>query len=380
PLHVKEPFLNFFKEKFQPHVSSIDFPSISTSNGLNPSDRDMLEKEVTLSEIKNVLDIHEFVSKFFGSKKMPAGSNSSFIILIPKVSNPIHIKYFRPISLINIHYKFIAKVLANQLSKVVNKIVSHEQSAFILGRQILDSPLMLSEMIDWYRKRKKKMLIFKIDFEKAFDLVCWKYLDYVLQRFGFGLTWRLWIKAYLESSRTSILVNKSPTSEFFVKRGLRQGDPLLPFLFILVMEGHHIALSEATHTGLIFHIFYADDAVITTDWSSTDMDNIIRAFLKRKLVHLGSFPFTYLGLLIGSNMNHSSNWKILIDRFQSRLSKWKANLFSIGGRLTLIKSVLGSLGSSKLAWVKWPTVLASLSKGGLGIGSLMSFNLALLQK
>ncbi|GKD38306.1 hypothetical protein Tco_1258513, partial [Tanacetum coccineum] len=176
PLHVKESFLNFFKEKFQPHVSLIDFPSISTSNGLNPSNRDMLEKEVTLPEIKNVvwdygrdkapkpdgftfgfvkrywdilkLDIHEFVSKFLGSKKMQAGSNSSFITLILKVSNPIPIKYFCPISLINIHYKFIAKVLANQLSKVVNKIVSHEQSAFILGRQILDSPLMLSEMID----------------------------------------------------------------------------------------------------------------------------------------------------------------------------------------------------------------------------------------
>ncbi|GJS40561.1 putative RNA-directed DNA polymerase, eukaryota, reverse transcriptase zinc-binding domain protein [Tanacetum coccineum] len=166
---------------------------------------------------------------------MPAGSNSSFITLIPKVSNPIHIKCFRPISLINIHYKIIAKVLANRLFKVVNKIVSHEQSAFISGRQILDGPLMLSEMIDW----------------------------------------------------TSILVNGRPTSEFSVKRGLRQGDPLSPFLFILVVEGLHIALSEATHTGLIqgvkmgssdiiiSHILYVDDVVITTDWSSTDMDNII---------------------------------------------------------------------------------------------------------
>nr|GEY18095.1 RNA-directed DNA polymerase, eukaryota [Tanacetum cinerariifolium] len=196
----------------------------------------------------------------------------------------------------------------------------------------------------------------------------------MLQRFGFGLTWRLWFKACLESSRTSILVNGSPTFEFSVKRGLRQGDMLSPFLFILVMEGLHIPLSEATRTSLvrgvkmgpshiiISHIFYADDVVINTDWSSNDMDNIIRAFLKRKLVPWliisgvapGSFPFTYLGLPIGSNMNHSSNWKILIDRLQSRLSKWKANLLSIGGHLTLIKSVLGSRDICYLSFFKPP--------------------------
>nr|GEW53023.1 RNA-directed DNA polymerase, eukaryota, reverse transcriptase zinc-binding domain protein [Tanacetum cinerariifolium] len=110
-------------------------------------------------------------------------------------------------------------------------------------------------------------------------------------------------------------------------------------------------------------------------------------------------------------MDLSVNWKTLLDRFDARLSKWKANLLSIGGRLTLIKFVLGSLGIyyfsifkvlevvlkmlekkratffwggthdiRKLAWVKWPNVLASHDKGGLGIGSLKSFNLDLIQK
>nr|GEW59649.1 RNA-directed DNA polymerase, eukaryota, reverse transcriptase zinc-binding domain protein [Tanacetum cinerariifolium] len=130
---------------------------------------------------------------------MPMGSNSSFITFIPKVSNHIHIKDYRPISLINIHYKIIAKVLANRLAKVVDKIVSHEQYAFISGRQILDGPLILSEMNDW----------------------------------------------------TSILVNEIPTFKFFVKHGLRQGDPLSPFLFIIDMEGLHMALSDVPHSGLI---------------------------------------------------------------------------------------------------------------------------------
>ncbi|GJW16615.1 hypothetical protein Tco_0024051 [Tanacetum coccineum] len=112
----------------------------------------------------------------------------------------------------------------------------------------------------------------------------------------------------------------------------------------------------------------------------------------------GLFPFTYLGLPIGSNMSRIANWKPLIDRFKARLSGWKANFLSIGGRLTLIKYVLGSLGnyylsifkvletvvksleslcasffwgssedSKKLAWVKWSSILASLDKGGLGV-------------
>ncbi|GJW09594.1 putative RNA-directed DNA polymerase, eukaryota, reverse transcriptase zinc-binding domain protein [Tanacetum coccineum] len=283
------------------------------------------------------------------------------------------------------------------------------------------------------------MLIFKVDFENAFDSVSWKYLDYMLHNLGFGLTWRSWIKACLESSRTSILVNGSPTSEFSVKRGLRQEDPLYPFLFIIVMEELHMALLEASHSGLfngikigssnitLSHIFYADDVIITTDWNHQDMDNIIRVlqvfYLASGLkinIHksnvygvgvsdnevysmatdigcsLGSFPFTYLGLPVGANMNLTVSWKVLLDRFDARLSKWKANLLSNGGCLTLIKYVLKSLeiyyfsifkvpdsvlkilekkrasffwGGSKdvrkLAWVKWPIILASHVKGGL---------------
>ncbi|GJZ08807.1 RNA-directed DNA polymerase, eukaryota, reverse transcriptase zinc-binding domain protein [Tanacetum coccineum] len=250
------------------------------------------------------------------------------------------------------------------------------------------------------------------------------------------------------------LLNGSPTSEFSIKRGLRQGDPLSPFLFILVMEGLHNAFEEAVGNGLITgvniknstinvsHLFYADDVIITTDWNAKDMDNIIRVlhvfYLASGLkinIHksniygigvnkdevlsmasnagciAGDIPFNYLGLPIGSNMKSIASWKTLVDRFHMRLSSWKANLLSIGGRLTLIKSVLGSLGiyylsifrapesvlqdleriranffwggnkdKNKMAWVKWPIILNSFDKGGLNIGSLKAFNLALLQK
>ncbi|GJW61414.1 RNA-directed DNA polymerase, eukaryota, reverse transcriptase zinc-binding domain protein [Tanacetum coccineum] len=176
-----------------------------------------------------------------------------------------------------------------------------------------------------------------------------------------------------------------------IKYGLKQGVPLSSFLFILVMEGLHNALSTAVSSGLlrgvkfgspevtISHLFYDDDVIITTEWNANDLDNIIR------VLH------------------------VLLDRFQSKLSSWKANLLSIGGRHTLIKVVLGSLGiyyfsifkvpesvlnflersramfllggsheARKRASIKWKNVLSSYDNVGLNIDSLKALNLALI--
>ncbi|GJR76425.1 RNA-directed DNA polymerase, eukaryota, reverse transcriptase zinc-binding domain protein [Tanacetum coccineum] len=252
------------------------------------------------------------------------------------------------------------------------------------GRQILDGPLILSEIIDWYKKRKKKLMLFKVDFKKAFDSMSWRYLDFVLDKLGFGTKWRSWIKVGLVSARTSILVNGGPTSEFSLKRGLRQGDPLSPFLFIIVMEGLHMTLRDGVAANmfqgvkvgspgiLLSHLFYADDVVIFSEWNQTDMENIIRIL---NIFYIAS------GLKINIHKSNVYGIGMLIDQFKARLSGWKANLLSVGGRLTLIKSVQGgSDDSRKLAWVKWSNILASLDKGGLGIGSLKAFNLSLLLK
>lgn len=113
------------------------------------------------------------------------------------------VKYFRPISLIGIQYKVIATIFALHLEKNVGKLVSEEQTAFIKGCQILDGPLMLSEIVDRYKKKRKKLMIFKINFEKAYDSLSWEYLDFVMQRFGFGVNWRSWIHACLSVARAS---------------------------------------------------------------------------------------------------------------------------------------------------------------------------------
>ncbi|GJY94381.1 RNA-directed DNA polymerase, eukaryota [Tanacetum coccineum] len=340
PVQVKQAFFDFFEQKFQDHESNVVLTDILNFCRLSDLDRLQLDKDASVEEIKNAVwdcgsskapgpdgfsflflktywdllkdDVVEFISSFLTSGQMSLGSNSAFNTLIPKVHNPLIIKDYRPISLIGLQYKILAKLLAKRLAEVIDKIVSHEQSAFISGRQILDGPLMLSEVIEWYKKKNKKLMIFKVDFEKAYDSVSWSYLDYVLIHFGFSDKWRGWIRACLQSARTSILVNGSPTKEFSFKRGVSSEE----------------VVSLPSLTGC----------------------------------SLGNLPFKYLGLPIGANMNQVSNWNILVDLLEmvnKLLEKLRATFF--WGR---------DNENRKTSWINWPQVLAPKAHGGLGIGTI----------
>ncbi|GJR07402.1 RNA-directed DNA polymerase, eukaryota [Tanacetum coccineum] len=149
-----------------------------------------------------------------------------------------------------------------------------DSPTLVKNEQILDGPFILNKLFQWCKKKKKHTLIFNVDFEKAYDLVRWDYLDDVLLNFGFGDTWRGWIQSCLKSSRGSIMVNGSPTKEFQFHRGLKQGDPLSPFLLILIMESLHISVQRVVDAGMfkgitldtyfqISHLFYVDEVVFT---------------------------------------------------------------------------------------------------------------------
>nr|GFB51005.1 cysteine-rich receptor-like protein kinase [Tanacetum cinerariifolium] len=167
-------------------------------------------------------DIFEAVDCFFTNGDMPNGGNSNFIALIPKIIDANMVKDFRPISLIRSLYKVIAKTLTNRLVNVIGDLVNEVQSAFVAEQRISDGPFILNEVIQWCRKKKKHTLIFKVDFEKAYDSVRWDFLDDILNKFGFENKWRMWILSCLRSSRGSILVNSSTTEEFQFFKGLKQ--------------------------------------------------------------------------------------------------------------------------------------------------------------
>nr|GFB88614.1 RNA-directed DNA polymerase, eukaryota, reverse transcriptase zinc-binding domain protein [Tanacetum cinerariifolium] len=211
---------------------------------------DDLEREVFNEEIKRaVWDC--------GIDKAPGPDGFTFgfyrrywDIIGNDVPNANMVKDFRPISLIRSLHKVIAKVLANRLVTVLDDIVDEIQSSFVTDRQILDGLFILNEIVHWCKNKKKQFMIFKVGFEKAYDSVRWDFIDDILRRFGFGEKWCKWIQSCLYSSRGSVLVNGSPTKEFQFHNGLKQGDPLSPFLFILVIESLHVSFQRVVDAGL----------------------------------------------------------------------------------------------------------------------------------
>ena len=180
------------------------------------------------------LKVKEFFENFYNTGDIPRGANSSFIALIPKVTGAKQMSDFRPISPINCSIKLLFKVLANRIKPSLHSLIAEEQSAFIPGRNIGDGILLANEIIHSMRGLGGDGIIMKIDFAKAYDSVNWNCLLHIMDCMNFGSKWKMWIQAILNSTNMSVLVNGSPTPEFKPGKGLRQGDPLAPYLFILV--------------------------------------------------------------------------------------------------------------------------------------------------
>ncbi|GKB69914.1 putative RNA-directed DNA polymerase [Tanacetum coccineum] len=277
--------------------------------------------EILKSELVNA------VKWFWDTKEISRGCNSSFVALIPKSTDPIGLGEYRPISLIGCYYKIITKLLAERLKKVIGKLVGDVQNAFIGGRFILDDK------------------------------------------------WCTWIEACLKSSSMSVLVNCSPTAEFRLERGVRQGDPLSPFLFILAAEGLNAMVNDAVDKGVfkeikvgtdnvvVSHLQYANDTIYFGEWDKENAKNlmcILKCFervsgLKVNLnksrlygvgvnsdevvnmarwmqCSVGDFPFTYLGLPIGECMRRESAWRVVVEKFRKRLCSLRAKNWALVGK------------------------------------------------
>jgi hypothetical protein len=120
---------------------------------------------------------------------------------------------------------------------VLANLIPKSQFSFLKGRQLVEGVVVVNEVINYAKKSGKQCVILKVDFEKAYDSVVWGFLDYMLMRFGFSQKWRNWMKACVGAGCLSVLVNGCPTEEVQIRRGLKQGDPLAPLLFLVVAEG-----------------------------------------------------------------------------------------------------------------------------------------------
>ncbi|KAL5549263.1 hypothetical protein UlMin_004494 [Ulmus minor] len=348
-------------------------------------------------------DMVKIFEEFHRNGKVCGNMNHTFLCLIPKKLDVQQVKDFRPISLVSGLYKILAKLLANRLREVLEETISMAQGAFVHNRQILDVVLVATEAVEDYRKRKKRGVIFKVDFEKAYDHVNWDFLDLVLEKKGFGARWRTWMRGCISSANFSIMINGKPRGRFGASRGLRQGDPLSPFLFILVADILGRMMDKAVSIGevkgfkvgreevVVSHLQFADDTLFLLDPDQSNIQKvhtILNFFsmcsgLKINMnksslagIHMedeevmalaavvgcekGSWPMKYLGLPLGGNPNSTEFWNPVVEKVGKRLDGWKKSVLSKGGRLTMIQSVLSSIPIYFMSLFKLPNGVAAL--------------------
>ncbi|WVZ52503.1 LOW QUALITY PROTEIN: hypothetical protein U9M48_003556 [Paspalum notatum var. saurae] len=290
------------------------------------------------------------------------------------------VKDYRPISLIHSFAKLVTKVLANRLAPLLPKLVSNNQSAFVRGRNIHDNFLLVQQLARKLHRSKEPHILLKLDISKAFDMVSWPFLIEVLQHLGFGRRWCNLLCLLLSTSTTQVLVNGTPGRLICHRQGLRQGDPLSPMLFILVMDVLNSLIQVAASESQLRPIagqqnwlrisLYADDVVIFLRPEHGDLSvvrDLLHCFgivsgLKTNLLKSSAipiqcteedidvllasfhahFPCSYLVIPLTILKPTKSDLQPLVDKVANMLPGWKAPLLTKAGRLVIIKSVFSA--------------------------------------
>lgn len=224
------------------------------------------------------------------NNKDPSSINQTHNSLIHKCKNPSRAKYFRPISLCNVTMKVITKVITNRLKVFLVEVVDIEQSAFVKGRLITNNALVAMECFHWMNKKtkgKRGVMAIKLDMSKAYDRIEWDFIFEVLSSMGFPVNLIKLINNCITTVSYKVLINGQPSRSIFPDKGIRQGDPLSPYLFILCANAFPSLLKEAASAkeihGIkvaraapeITHLLFADDSLVFSRANKEEADRIL---------------------------------------------------------------------------------------------------------
>ncbi|KAL7586020.1 hypothetical protein Lser_V15G46368 [Lactuca serriola] len=343
------------------------------------------------------------VKEFFANGKILKEVNATAIALVPKVEFPGKVSDFRPISCCSVVYKCISKVIVVRIRNHLGSLVDENQSAFIPGRSITDNILISQELVRGYhRDRGFSRCALKVDIQKAYDTVSWSFLQDILFLFGFHPAMINWIMQCVSTPSYMISMNGSYHGFFAGKRGLRQGCPLSPYLFTLVMEIFNLIIQRRIKNEPFFkyhwrckklkltHLCFADDLMIFCHGNSASVRVIkesleefacvaglhpnfskshiffgnVKANVKSRILDTlpfveGKLPMRYLGIPLISTRLFIRDCKRLVDKVRCRLGDWRNKFLSYAGRLQLISSVLYSL---PVYWASCLLIPAAITK------------------
>ncbi|KAJ4793535.1 RNA-directed DNA polymerase (reverse transcriptase)-related family protein [Rhynchospora pubera] len=319
--------------------------------------------------------------------------NSSHIILIPKLDNPTEPKDFRPISIVHSAQKILSKILANRLMPLLPDLVHPSQTGFIKGRLITENFIYAQHLLHHFANQHIPLAVFKADIYKAFDTVSWSFISNILRAMGIPHVFVDWILNCVLQGKSQVVVNGLVGRVLTLKRGVRQGDPVSPYLFILAMDFLARWLLKLHENGTMLFPFsnmlpcllYADDALFFFKpcIAQSQLLNIIFHFFQRvsglsinpeksELVFLNTepalraecartlrctertLPIKYLGLPLSSKKLSKSDYLILIDRFKAKLDTWSSAFLSFAGRLVLVNTCISSLSIFFMSVFKIP--------------------------
>jgi hypothetical protein len=349
-------------------------------------------------------DVITAVNLFLETGHMPEGVNDTCVVLIPKINHPESVKDFRPISLCNVIYKVVFKCIVNRIRPMLQDIISTSQSAFIPGRMITDNAIIAFECIhaiNGNSDARGDFCSYKLDLSKAYDQVDWDFLNKVLMKLGFQSTWVNWVMSCVISVCYSIRFNGVMMTPFSPSRGLRQGDPLSPYLFLFVTDGLSKLISRKVEVQAlqelhicrgapgISHLLFADDTLLffkATSEQASVVKDILDTYahctgqlinpgkcsimfnesgreedqesVKQILgVQLSSFEAKYLGLPTPTGSLKGERFQPLRERLSKRLNDYTEKNMSTVAKETLIKAVGQAL----------PTYIMSVFKLPLGV-------------
>jgi hypothetical protein len=341
------------------------------------------------------------VKLFFATGRMPEGVNDTAIVLIPKIEQTEILKDFRPIILCTVIYKVIAKCLVNRLRPIFGEIVSINQSDFVPGRLITDNALVAFECfhyIEHNTNMSKDFCAYKLDLSKAYDRVDWEFLKKVMQRMGFLHRWVDWIMSCVTSVSYKVKFNGNLLDSFSPSRGLRQGDPLSPFLFLFVADAISTLLQREVDGGTIdplkvcrsapgmSHLLFADDSLLffkaredqalrvkqVLDKYASSTGQLInpskcsvlfgkecppdqRASIKRVLqIEQETFETKYLGLPTPEGRMDRGKFESLQARLAKCLVEWDDDHTSQAAKEVLIKSIAQAIPVYVMSVFKLP--------------------------
>ncbi|XP_004310201.1 PREDICTED: uncharacterized protein LOC101298860 [Fragaria vesca subsp. vesca] len=335
-------------------------------------------------------DVTTAVWIFMNSDELIRQVNGTYVTMIPKVKVVEHITQLRPISLCNVLYKLGSKVLANRLKPILKSVIAPNQSAFVPRRHISNNSILAFE-ISHHLKRMygggNDFGVLKLDMSKAYDRVKWGFLEEVMRSMGFHGVWIGWVMRCIKTVSYSFILNGEPRGNHTPTRGLRQGDSISPYLFLLCakglsrmltyaeMRGGIHGVSIATGAPSINHLFFADDSFIflraeVVEWyrlkhilqvyeealgqqvhfqksSISFSRNVAREAQDRLASLLGVERVDkhdkYLGLPTELSYSKKESFQYIMDKTRDKMKNWKDKTLSAAKKEVMIKAVVQSV-------------------------------------